>query len=163
MVSDSTLRHAESARRLSQALPPAPPPPPSGASSLALPNSCWHVLSSSTPMVMQGGKLTSPDQADIVHLVQVGRKQLLWYEAPPKVHAALLRGTTADLDGNISFEKEALHLDSLNMVRVVPFLRLCKAPMVARCQNLKVWGYSSLRRPSFSLLQNLSVVCVRMG
>ncbi|KAL3152392.1 hypothetical protein ABBQ32_001446 [Trebouxia sp. C0010 RCD-2024] len=63
----------------------------------------------------QGGKLTSPDQADIVHLVQVGRKQLLWYEAPPKVHAALLRGTTADLDGNISFEKEALHLDSLNM------------------------------------------------
>ena len=64
----------------------------------------------------QGGKLTSPDQADIVHLVQMGKKQLLWYEAPPKVHAALLRGTTADLDGNISFEKEALYLDSLNMV-----------------------------------------------
>ncbi|KAL3142433.1 hypothetical protein ABBQ38_002764 [Trebouxia sp. C0009 RCD-2024] len=63
----------------------------------------------------QGGKLTSPDQADIVHLVQVGQKQLLWYEAPPKMHAALLRGTTADLDGNISFEKEALYLDSLNM------------------------------------------------
>jgi len=51
-----------------------------------------------------------------VHLVQLGKKQLLWYEAPPKVHAALLRGTTADLDGNISFEKEALYLDSLNMV-----------------------------------------------
>jgi len=51
-----------------------------------------------------------------VHLVQMGKKQLLWYEAPPKVHAALLRGTTADLDGNISFEKEALYLDSLNMV-----------------------------------------------
>ena len=65
---------------------------------------------------MQGGKLTSPDQADIVHLVQMGKKQLLWYEAPPKLHAALLRGTTADLDGNISFEKEALYLDSLNMV-----------------------------------------------
>lgn len=63
----------------------------------------------------QGGKLTSPDQADIVHLVQMGKRQLLWYEAPPKVHAALLRGTTADLDGNISFEKEALYLDSLNM------------------------------------------------
>ena len=47
----------------------------------------------------------------------MGKKKLLWYEAPPKVHAALLRGTTADLDGNISFEKEALYLDSLNMVR----------------------------------------------
>ena len=46
----------------------------------------------------------------------MGKKQLLWYEAPAKVHAALLRGTTADLDGNISFEKEALYLDSLNMV-----------------------------------------------
>lgn len=46
----------------------------------------------------------------------MGKKQLLWYEAPPKVHAALLRGTTADLDGNISFEREALYLDSLNMV-----------------------------------------------
>ena len=43
-------------------------------------------------------------------------KERLWYKAPPKVHAALLRGTTADLDGNVSFEKEALNLDSLNMV-----------------------------------------------
>ena len=66
---------------------------------------------------LQGGKLTSPDQADIVQLVQMGKKQLLWYKALAKVHAALLRGTTADLDGNISFEKEALYLDSLNMVR----------------------------------------------
>ena len=49
--------------------------------------------------------------------MQLGNKEVLWYEAPPKVHAALLRGTTADLDGNISFEKEALYLDSLNMVR----------------------------------------------
>lgn len=55
----------------------------------------------------------------------MGKKQLLWYEAPPKVHAALLRGTTADLDGNISFEKEALYLDSLNMVRCrILFMRL---------------------------------------
>lgn len=53
----------------------------------------------------------------MVHIVHMGGKQLLWYKAPPKVHAALLRGTTADLDGNISFEKEALYLDSLNMVR----------------------------------------------
>lgn len=57
--------------------------------------------------------------------MQVGRKELLWYVAPPTVHAALLRGTTADLDGNISFEKEALYLDSLNMVRCrILFMRL---------------------------------------
>ena len=52
-------------------------------------------------------------------MVQMGGKQLLWYKSPPKVHAALLRGTTADLDGNVSFEKEALYLDSLNMVRTL--------------------------------------------
>ena len=60
--------------------------------------------------------MTSPDQADIVHVVNMGGKERLWYEAPPKIHAALLRGTTADLDGNISFEKEALYLDALNLV-----------------------------------------------
>ena len=92
------------------------------------------------PSCLQGGKLTSPDQADIVHLVQMGQKQLLWYEAPPKVHAALLRGTTADLDGNISFEKEALYLDSLNMVRAaLPWY--CKALVIAvRVPSLRVWG-----------------------
>ena len=60
--------------------------------------------------------MTSPDQADVVHVVNMDGKERLWFKAPPKVHAALLRGTTADLDGNVSFEKEALYLDSLNMV-----------------------------------------------
>ena len=66
---------------------------------------------------MQGGKVTSPDQADRVQLVHVGGEELLWYRAPPRIDGALIRGTTADLDGNVSFEREALFLDSLNQVR----------------------------------------------
>eukprot|EP00891_Asterochloris_glomerata_P002912 jgi/Astpho2/2912/fgenesh1_pg.00050_%23_154_t len=62
----------------------------------------------------QGGKVTSPDQADRVQLVHVGGEELLWYRAPPRIDVALIRGTTADLDGNVSFEREALFLDSLN-------------------------------------------------
>ena len=52
----------------------------------------------------------------MVHLVNVGGEELLWYRAPPRIDVALIRGTTADLDGNVSFEREALFLDSLNQV-----------------------------------------------
>ena len=65
---------------------------------------------------LQGGKVTSPDQADMVQLVSVGGEELLWYRAPQRIDVALIRGTTADLDGNVSFEREALFLDSLNQV-----------------------------------------------
>ena len=49
-------------------------------------------------------------------VVKMGGRELLWYQAPPAIHAALLRGTTADEDGNISCEDEACYADSLNQV-----------------------------------------------
>lgn len=64
----------------------------------------------------QGGKKNSITTEDMVQLVRVGSELRLWYKAPSAVHVAVLRGTTADLDGNVSFEKEALYLDQLNKV-----------------------------------------------
>lgn len=64
----------------------------------------------------QGGKCTSPSQPDAVHLVYIGDREQLWYPAPKSIDVALLRGTTADLDGNISFEREAFYADSLYQV-----------------------------------------------
>ena len=45
-------------------------------------------------------------------------EEYLWYKAPAKIHVALLRGTTADVDGNISLEKEAMLGDVLNQVQL---------------------------------------------
>ena len=59
--------------------------------------------------------MTGPGQADIVQRVTVGGTPLLWYKAPA-IQVAVLRGTTADTDGNISFEREAMFCDNLNQV-----------------------------------------------
>lgn len=63
--------------------------------------------------------MTSPQQEDRVQRVTVGGRPLLWYRAPA-IQVAVLRGTTADTAGNISFEREAMLGDSLNQVRVQP-------------------------------------------
>ena len=73
-----------------------------------------HLCSDAASSV-QGGKLTSPSQEDLVHRVSVGSQQLLHYAAPV-IDVAVLRGTTADVAGNISFEREAVLGDSLNQV-----------------------------------------------
>ena len=40
-------------------------------------------------------------------------RTLLHYTPPPAIHVALLRGSTADTDGNVAFDREALPLDAL--------------------------------------------------
>lgn len=39
-------------------------------------------------------------------------------QAPERIEVALLRGTSADEDGNVSFEKEAIYGDQLNQARL---------------------------------------------
>uniref|UniRef100_UPI002616B8F8 CoA-transferase n=1 Tax=Fusobacterium sp. TaxID=68766 RepID=UPI002616B8F8 len=61
----------------------------------------------------QGGKLNKVTTENIVEKVNLKGKELLFYHAP-KIDYALLRGTSADEDGNISFEEEALTLEALS-------------------------------------------------
>eukprot|EP00435_Cladocopium_sp_Y103_P058385 s1071_g20.t1 len=58
-----------------------------------------------------GGRMNSCTTEEIVERIQFDGETYLAYKTWP-LHVALLRGTTADFDGNITMEKEALFLSS---------------------------------------------------
>ena len=58
-----------------------------------------------------GGKLNERTTEDVVRLMPIDGKDYLFYNALP-IHVGIIRGTTADPDGNVTMEKEALTLEA---------------------------------------------------
>ena len=58
-----------------------------------------------------GGKLNEKTTVDIVRRMEIDGEDYLFYKAFP-IHVGIIRGTTADPDGNITMEKEALTLEA---------------------------------------------------
>jgi propionate CoA-transferase len=59
-----------------------------------------------------GGKINAITKKDLVELMIIDREEYLFYKAFP-IHVGIIRGTTADSNGNVTMEKEALTLDAL--------------------------------------------------
>lgn len=56
------------------------------------------------------GALNDISKDTLAELMVIDGEEYLFYKAP-KVDVAIIRGTTADINGNITFEKEAFYLD----------------------------------------------------
>ena len=67
---------------------------------------------------LEGGKINTATTEDLVKLIEIEGQDWLFYKAFP-LNVAFLRGTTADPNGNVTAEREALALDNLAMAMAV--------------------------------------------
>lgn len=61
-----------------------------------------------------GGRMNAATQEEIVRLMEIDGEEFLFFKAMP-IQVALIRGSTADPDGNITVEREALALENLQL------------------------------------------------
>ncbi|MBU2648655.1 acyl CoA:acetate/3-ketoacid CoA transferase [bacterium] len=64
----------------------------------------------------EGGRMTTITKESLIEVITLKGKEYLFYPSFP-INCALIRGTTADENGNITTEHEAIHLDHLAMAQ----------------------------------------------
>ena len=61
-----------------------------------------------------GGKINAKAKKELVELMHIDGKEYLFYRTFP-INVAIIRGTTADINGNLTMEKEALTLEAMSI------------------------------------------------
>ena len=100
-----------------------------------------------------GGRMNPRTTEDLVRLVEIDGEEYLFFRAFP-IRVALIRGTTADPDGNVSMERESLALENLALA-----LAARNSHGVALCQVERFAGEGTLD-PRLVRIPGILVDCV---
>ncbi len=84
----------------------------------------------------EGGRMSQAAREDLVKVVTLDGEEYLFYKAFP-VTAALIRGTTADEQGNVTFEHEGLFLDALTAAQAA---RRCGGSVIVQVKRVTETG-----------------------
>ncbi len=67
---------------------------------------------------VEGGKMSASTKEDIVKVIELEGEEWLFYKSFP-INIGLIRGTVADENGNLTLEKEGLHMEVLPIAQAV--------------------------------------------
>ena len=81
---------------------------------------------------IEGGKLNSKSTEDLVKLVEFNGEEWLFYPSP-KVDVAIIRGTLADENGNITLDKEGVLLEQINIAHAA---KACGGIVIAQVERI---------------------------
>ncbi|GDY36398.1 acyl CoA:acetate/3-ketoacid CoA transferase [Acidovorax sp. NB1] len=81
---------------------------------------------------IEGGKLNSKSTEDLVKLVEFNGEEWLFYPAP-KIDVAIIRGTVADENGNLTLDKEGVLLEQINIAHAA---KACGGIVIAQVERI---------------------------